>query len=186
MDHGKLAEEGTHEQLLEMGGTYSRLWEQQGGFTVGDGAQYVGVEATRLQAVPLFKDLDGELVAALASRPVMEKHPENEVIFDEGDPGDRLYVIERNGVEVVTTGPSGEERRLARLRDGDYFEEMALLEDVARTATIRATTATVLFALEREHLFDVMRLVPELRDAPEQVAESRKQATLEALREAAG
>ena len=178
LERGRLAEQGTHQELLQLNGVYHRLWEQQNGFIIGEGAQYVGVEATRLQGIPMFKNLDGVLLAALANRFVTERYADEETIFEEGDAGDKLYIVVRGQVDVVTTGPTGDERRLATLRDGDYFGEMALLEDVPRTATVRTRASTILLALEREQFFNLLNSIPDLRSVFEGVVEARRQANL--------
>jgi len=171
LDRGQLVEQGTHAQLLEEKGVYHRLWEQQSSFIIGEGAQYVGVEASRLAKIPVFKNLDGVLLAALANRFVTERYTEDEIIIQEGEPGDKLYIIVRGQAEVLATGPTGEQRRLATLRDGDYFGEIALLEDVPRTATVRARSPTILLTLEREQFFNLLNSMPGLRSPFEEVIE---------------
>jgi ATP-binding cassette subfamily B protein len=69
------------------------------------------------------------------------------------------------------------------LRDGDYFGEIALLEDVPRTATIRTWVPTALLGLGREQFLDLLQAVPDLRAAFEREVEARRQANLAALRE---
>jgi len=61
-----------------------------------------------------------------------------EIVFNQGDLGDSVYVIEKGQCEVLRmTGD--EQQHLADLGAGDYFGEMAVLADVSRNATIRAT-----------------------------------------------
>jgi len=62
-----------------------------------------------------------------------------EVVFNQGDFGDSVYVIEKGACEVIRE-QDGQRRHLADLGGGDYFGEMAVLADVSRNATIRATT----------------------------------------------
>ncbi len=174
-DRGMLAEQGTHDELLQRNGLYARLWQEQGGYVIGAGVQYVGVEAARLQGVPLFAQLDGDLLAALAQRLAVERYPAGDVIVNEGEPGDKLYVIHKGQAEVLAYDPAGNQRHLAVLREGDYFGEVALLYDVPRTATIRALTPVQLFSLSKEDFNILLSAVPGLRDQLERTISQREQ-----------
>ena len=63
-----------------------------------------------------------------------------EAVFNQGDLGDFVYVIQEGECEVFRT-TDGVEHKLADLKAGDYFGEMAVLADASRNATIRARTA---------------------------------------------
>ncbi len=71
-----------------------------------------------------------------------------EAIVSEGEIGDRFYVIETGRVEVVRQG-GAEPSRLATLGAGEYFGEVALLRDLARTATVRALEPTDVISIGR-------------------------------------
>lgn len=131
--------------------------------------------------MPFFRNLDGVLLATLADHFLTERYADGDMIFEEGDPGDDLFIIARGEVEVVTIGPTGEDMRLAVLRDGDYFGDMALLDDALRTATVRGRAASILLRLDREQFFGHLRSVPGLREAFERIVDARRQANLATL-----
>lgn len=60
--------------------------------------------------------------------------PAGAVVFEEGDPGSRMYVIQSGEVRILKI-VSGREIELARLTAGEAFGEMALLEGQPRSAT---------------------------------------------------
>ena len=65
-----------------------------------------------------------------------------EVLFEQGDRGDRIYIVDQGAIEVVRKRGDGTEERLAVLESGDYFGEMGPLFGLPRSATTRAVEDT--------------------------------------------
>jgi CRP/FNR family transcriptional regulator, cyclic AMP receptor protein len=86
-----------------------------------------------LKRVPIFSDLDGKELERIASSMKQRTFNAGDAVTTEGQSGIGFFVIE-DGEAKVTVG--GEERR--RLGPGDYFGEVALLNESARTASITA------------------------------------------------
>ena len=173
LDQGRVVEEGTHAELLAGNGAYQRAWQRQSGFVISAGGRRARVEPVRLRAIPMFEHLGPGQLATLAERFITESYAEGEVVFAEGAPGDRLHLIVRGKVDVLKRDRDGATRRLAVLDDGDFFGEIALLEDVVRTATIRTRTPCLMLALDRREFLDLLGASPELRGHFEQVAGER-------------
>ena len=68
------------------------------------------------------------------------------LLFHQGDPGDRVYVVESGAIELVRQLADGSEELLAVSTDGDYFGELAPLFGLQRSATARAKTDSVLMS----------------------------------------
>ena len=175
-DQGALIEQGTHTELLERGGLYAQLWSEQSG-GAGVEAQNAGVEVSRLQRIPLFAELEPDLLATTAKRLSNERFAAGDVIITQGDIGDKLYLIVRGQVDVLATDPTGRQRLMAVLWPGDHFGEMALMWDMPRTATVRARTAVELYSLNKEDFNTLLATVPGLRDRLEQMVIKRSQTT---------
>jgi CRP-like cAMP-binding protein len=116
----------------------------------------------QLRQVPLFEQLgDPELNRiALASRE--KAYPKNSVILFEDDPGDALYVVLRGQVKVVLIGEEGREVILSILSDGDFFGEMALIDDLPRSAHVIATQDSTLLVLRRDDFHRCLESSPRI------------------------
>jgi len=172
-DRGTLIEQGTHGELLQLGGLYAQLWYEQSG--AGIEAQYGDVEASRLHDIQLFSHLDQTLLSTLAKKLFIERFATGDVIITEGDMGNKLYLIARGEVDVLASSPVGKQRSLTVLRAGDHFGEMALLYDIPRTATIRARAPVQLYSLNKEDFNELLLSVPALREQMERIMNQRAQ-----------
>jgi MFS family permease len=112
-----------------------------------DRAAEVPVERLELlRANPIFAPLPASTLEQLAH--ALEEVPAavGEEIVRQGEPGDRFYLIKHGGFDVYIDGEP-----VQSLDTGDSFGEIALLRNVPRTATVRARTEAVLYALDRRH-----------------------------------
>jgi len=82
-----------------------------------------------------------------------------DVIFRQGEPGVGMYVVQHGTVSIIFE-PSGEV--LAELRDGDFFGEIALLNETPRSATAQARTDCTLWGLFQPELLDLLGRDPRL------------------------
>jgi MFS family permease len=98
-----------------------------------------------LRGIPIFSPLPETIIERLARALIPIEISAGTVVITEGHEGDRVYVIEEGTVAVSKEG-----RWVANLGPGDIVGEIALLRDVPRTATVTATTAAKLQALERD------------------------------------
>ena len=83
------------------------------------------------------------------------KYQLNDVICRQGDPGDCMYCISRGSVAVFTDYDTPNARKLAELKEGDFFGEMSLIENEPRSATvISLTDNTVLDVITESSFMD--------------------------------
>ena len=91
-----------------------------------------------------------------------------ETVFSQGDTGDRFYLIESGEASVVRDGTE-----VARLEPGGYFGEIALVQDVPRTATVRAISDLSLLALDRDEFIAAVTGHAPSREAADAVISTR-------------
>jgi NADH dehydrogenase len=95
-----------------------------------------------------------------------------EIIFNQGDIGDNVYVIEKGQCEVLKES-RGVLEHVADLGPGDYFGEMAVLADASRNATVRATAPSDLLLIRKNDFDQLKTSVPEFGDVFRELARRR-------------
>jgi len=118
-----------------------------------------------LARCPLFERADPPILDSLAGGLRRRRFRRNEVIFHQGDPGDSLHVVASGAVKIVLPSAEGEEAIIATLRPGDFFGELALLDDSPRSATASALEASDTLVLPRLVFVELLDTLPGLRDA---------------------
>ena len=102
-----------------------------------------------LGRLPLFEGLEPARRAGLAGMMGEESHKRGDVIFNQGDYGDALYVIKSGSVRISQVSEDGHELILIVLRTGDFFGEMSLLDGETRSAAAIAAEDATLLTLRR-------------------------------------
>lgn len=128
-----------------------------------------------LSSAPLFAALDAEASAALRASMETISIAKGDVLFNEGQLGDQMYIIAEGKVKLGHTAPDGRESILAILGPGELLGELSLFDPGPRTATAVALTDVSALGLGHQ------ALRPWLTGRPE-VAESLLQALAQRLR----
>jgi CRP-like cAMP-binding protein len=130
---------------------------------------------------PLFLALDPEGAAALRASLTERSVAKGEIIFQEGEPGDRMYVILEGKVKLGQSSNDGRESLLAILGPGEMFGELSLFDPGQRTSTATALTDAVILALSNEQLRPWLAGRPEVAAALLQALARRLRRTNEAM-----
>ncbi len=99
--------------------------------------------------------------------------PAGAVIFRQGDTADFVYVIVNGKVDVIREEAEGE-KVIARLAQGDYFGEMALISNAPRTATVRAVTDVEVLTWSRGDFTTLYAYLPDLRKSVDELMHQRR------------
>jgi MFS family permease len=122
----------------------------------------------RLRAIHMFAPLPAPTLEQLAQSLDRVAVPAGDLVFRQGDQGDRFYIVDSGEVEIEIDG-----REANVLEPGDYFGEIALLRDIPRTATARTRKATELYALDRDTFLGTITGHAVSIEAAETVVDSR-------------
>ena len=126
----------------------------------------------RLTSISLFADLPEDVLWAVAQRLLMQHVPAGEMIFSQGAPGDSLYLIDSGQVEILTGGAAGP-AVVARLKEDEFFGEMALLTGKPRSESARAASHANLWVLYRSDFEDLVNRYPAISVALSKVLSAR-------------
>jgi serine phosphatase RsbU (regulator of sigma subunit) len=118
---------------------------------VRDKASYLS-ETSSSVLVPslLFADLDGATIALIVAQLTEEVWPAGHIVIEEYASGDTLYIIVDGQVQISRTLQNGEQRVIREMGPGEFFGEMALLEDKPRSARVSTVTPTTFLAVTRQ------------------------------------
>lgn len=171
-DQGRVVGQGKHGILKEAGGLYADMWRKQSGVEVDLRGNSARVRPEWLREIPLFRNASERVLARVASELVFERLDADRVVFEEGDDGDKFYILGRGKVEVVTQ----QGKRLAVLTDGDFFGEMALIDNVPRNATVRTLVLCSFLTLAHAQFDKLLEEEEDLRVAIRHTVDARLEA----------
>lgn len=115
-----------------------------------------------LEASKLFNGLSSVDLASLNRAAKLQSFPAGSVIFQEGDEGNGIYVVQQGQVDISALISQEQRRTLSRLGPGDFFGEMAVLDNEPRSATATAEQATTAFFIPRTDLLRMLESSPKL------------------------
>lgn len=118
-----------------------------------DGVQVI------LKKVPVFEDLSSSDLSHIERILHSREYKPDEIIFSQGTPGFGMYIIEDGSVKIVSE-PSM--NVMAELQSGDFFGELALLDDSPRSATAVAKTACRMLCFFQSDMFDLISRKPQI------------------------
>src|SRR5688500_16208954 len=102
-----------------------------------------------LRTVPIFSELSEADIASLGRLTSRRACPKDTVVFFENEEGDSFFIILDGRIKVTILGDDGREVILSMLGPGDFFGEMALLDNEPRSATAIAVEESELLSLHR-------------------------------------
>lgn len=126
-----------------------------------------------LKSVPLFQSLTEEEHKTIIEHITMQYFPAHYSLFKEGELGTAMYIIKSGMVRIFNSS-----KDLANLGEGDFFGEMALIEDSSRNASAETLSDCEIFVLNKEDLAALLQKSPEILRKVTEAYQARKQENL--------
>lgn len=114
-----------------------------------------------LRVVPLFSDLKDQSLVHLANQCARKTLAKEEILFLEGESGDALYIVIRGKLRIERISEEGLAQTLGVRGPGEVVGEMAILENIPRTAQVTAATEARLLTLQRSGFENLILTEPQ-------------------------
>jgi CRP-like cAMP-binding protein len=119
------------------------------------------IDPAFLKSSDLFENQPDEVLRAVLSQGQIMEFGPGDVVFQQGDRGDRLYIVKRGVLEVLATqADGGDSVPVAYLGVGEVLGELALLTGSPRSATVRSPEHAQLFTVDNAVFHDLMATLP--------------------------
>jgi CRP-like cAMP-binding protein len=139
-------------------------------------------DAALLRRIPMFADMGNPELSQLAAASERVAVPSGREIFHQGDQADATYIFVEGSADVIVDTPNGT-LTVARLGKNDFVGEIAILCDVPRTATVKATTDLHALRLSKDLFLRLVADNPTIAVHIMRVLAQRLEATTGQLRE---
>lgn len=110
-----------------------------------------------IKKVHIFEGLSDQCLKLVAKKLEQKDFTPNSLIIKQGEKGDKMFIIAHGNVEVISN-----EHIIGRLQEGQFFGEIALIEDTIRVADVRTNVYCDLYTLSKIHFLEVTKRYPEL------------------------
>lgn len=98
----------------------------------------------------VFSRLDNYMFQIVVKRLVFKKLLAGDYLFKEGEHGDSMAFVLVGKLDIIKNNQSGSPMLVHRIKSGDSIGEMALIDDLTRSASVQATELTALVTLSRK------------------------------------
>lgn len=126
-----------------------------------------------LRTIPMFSKIELDSLEAIAECLENEDYEMNNTIVNEGEQGDKFYIVTSGKVELLMKGDEGEDLRVGILTTGEYFGEVDLYADLPSDVTARTITPCRVLGLAKTRFDRVMGESEALSNSLRQAVEER-------------
>lgn len=115
-----------------------------------------------ISRVELFDSLNEEELALISQNLTQIELEENKLVIKQGDEGDSMFILVEGLLDVFIKSTEGDNILVGQLQPGQFFGEMSMLTGEARSATVSASTAAIVFEIGNEPVSQLIENRPEI------------------------
>lgn len=118
--------------------------------------------ALRLSGFAMFSDLPEQSIKAMEALCTRRDYPPGTIIVERGEVGDEFFLLLDGIAQVLSFADSGRVVAFAQLRQGDYFGELAAIDNKPRSATVIAQTSCIVAVMPGDEFLRLLRSFPNI------------------------
>jgi CRP-like cAMP-binding protein len=111
-----------------------------------------------LKKIPFLSVLKDKDLERLETSLIRKQYAKDQLIFNKGDEGGTLYIIQKGRVRVFIPSDQGDDLTLVTLRQGDFLGELSFIDGKIRSATAQAMEKTDVLCLLRDDFLGLLRV----------------------------
>lgn len=115
-----------------------------------------------LNGIELFKRLPNKIVDNIEKKCWVKKYKKGKILFFKGDKANSFFAVLKGEVKIIRTSETAREKILKKMKKGDFFGEMALIEDNKRSATAVVNKNSTLIIIDKERFLYLLKKHPEI------------------------
>ncbi|MGM0595519.1 MAG: cyclic nucleotide-binding domain-containing protein [Myxococcota bacterium] len=127
----------------------------------------------KVMPMPLLSDLDKKSFLKVAKELTLHLIKPDTMIIREGEIGESFYILAKGKVSVFTVDTRGVEKHLANLRQGSIFGEMALVQRMPRSASVKSEEECAILEFTTDNLADMSDALPLVAEALDKFTRNR-------------
>ncbi|VAW97414.1 cAMP-binding proteins - catabolite gene activator and regulatory subunit of cAMP-dependent protein kinases [hydrothermal vent metagenome] len=122
----------------------------------------MGIGVMNIKSISLFEELPDEDLQAISELAVTRQYPKNTLVMCEGDRSDSLYIVLSGKVKVFLNDEEGKEVTLNIQGEGEYFGELAMLDNAPRSASVMTLEKTRLAVVSKSAFDECLECNPKI------------------------
>ncbi|MFH1715248.1 MAG: cyclic nucleotide-binding domain-containing protein [Elusimicrobiota bacterium] len=115
-----------------------------------------------LKTCPIFSRLEDFEMRKVYNIMFQKTYPANDLIFEEGKIGKALFFILSGNISILKKRTDNKEKEIAKLHAGDFFGEMALLEELPRSASVKTNEPTKVYLIYKSNFDELISSNPKI------------------------
>ena len=120
------------------------------------------IKNINLKKIALFNNLSEKAINDINKRCYIKNYKKGNIIFFKDDKADSFFIVLKGEVKVIRTSSSGREKILKKMKDGDFFGEMGIIENKPRSATAVVNKDSTMVVFAKDDFLFLIKKHPEI------------------------